>query len=93
MYKVIYQKSNGEIIERIRNTFPHYHIGQTTSMGWVLLDVMYYLNDNYYSHRDYQILMNKYRKRNKIKRNIRKYIKKYASLILYVPLLTLYFIK
>lgn len=57
MYKVIYLKENGEVIERIRDTYPRYSIGETTSMGWVLLDILYRYEDGYYTYSTYRYLM------------------------------------
>lgn len=57
MYKVIYLKENGEVIERIRDTYPQYSIGDTTSMGWVLLDILYNYEDGYYSYSTYRYLV------------------------------------
>ena len=57
MYKVIYLKSNGDIIERIRDTYPKYSIGEMTSMGWVLLDVLHNYEGKYYSYSTYKYLM------------------------------------
>lgn len=92
MYKIIYQKENGIVFERIRNSLPGC-IGDTTSMGWIIKDILYCYDKKYYSYQDYCIKMSKLRKKNKIKRNINKYIKKYAVFVLYVPLITLYFLK
>ena len=37
MYKIIYEKENGEVFERVRDTLPHTGIGKQTSMGWTIL--------------------------------------------------------
>ena len=69
MYKVIYQKSNGVVFERIRNSIPEYGIGHKTSMGWKILDVLYNFNGQYYCLHDYKALLNKERKkRDKIRK-------------------------
>lgn len=92
MYKVFYQRQNGEIIERIRNTLPHYKLGQTTSMGWIIVDIHYLLNNKYYPFREYRTKLDKQIKHNHVKRKIIKYIKKYIGLVLYFPMI-LFFIK
>ena len=56
-YKIIYQKGNGDIIERERNTLPLQTIGETTSMGWKIIDIFngfqnkWYSSDNYYEYK------------------------------------------
>ena len=46
---VIYQKKNGDIIERKRATFPEHQIGEYTSMGWKILDIKHEYKNKYYS--------------------------------------------
>ena len=53
MYKIIYKKQNGKIIERVRNTLPIYGIGQETSMGWIIIDILFEYDGDYYTHSDY----------------------------------------
>ena len=36
---MIYQKTNGTLIYRTSKTKPTYNIGQTTSMGWLVIDI------------------------------------------------------
>lgn len=67
MYQITYQKSNGEIFYRIRNTLPRYSVGETTSMGWKLLDIKYCIYNKYYSFLDYKRII-----RNKKQRTILK---------------------
>lgn len=72
MIKVTYQKANGEIFERIRNTLMSYRIGDTTSIGWRVLNIEYRYNNKYYSKEDYDSILDKEfyrtRKNNKIKK-------------------------
>lgn len=89
MYKITYQKRNGVIFDRIRSTLPSEYIGETTSMGWTILNIQYGLNGKFYNPSDYYIELRKYKKRNKISRDIRKFVKRYAttfSLIILIPL-------
>ena len=48
MIRITYQKNNGEIIQRIRNTLTTYRVGDTTSMGWKVLNIEYRYKDKYY---------------------------------------------
>ena len=92
MYQIEYKKRNGEIIKWIRNTLPG-KIGETTSMGWIIMDIKYAFKDKYYSLRDYQILFKKQSKINRINRTINKFLKKYATTMALVVLVPLYLIK
>ena len=67
MYQVTYQKANGEIFYRIRNTLPRYRIGEETSMGWKLLDVKYGIYNEYYSFIDYKRIMRSKKKKTILK--------------------------
>lgn len=53
IYKIIYKKANGEIIERERTTLPIQKIGEDTSMGWRILDIQYYFLHKWYSITEY----------------------------------------
>ena len=92
MIKVIYKKSNGDIIERIRNTLPTHSIGEYTSMGWLILDIQYFIGNNYYDYWTYKKILNKKIKKYHIMKNIKSTIKKYGSsvaLLILVPLILL----
>lgn len=52
--KITYQKRNGELIERTRTTGLPYRIGETTSMGWKVLDIQYLYNGKYYHRGEYE---------------------------------------
>lgn len=79
MYKIIYKKENGDVIERVRNTLPPQTIGETTSMGWLVVDILYAFKDGYYNASEYHSLCSKQRKRNLIQRNVIAFIKKYKN--------------
>lgn len=69
MIQVTYQKKDGTILNRIRNTALDYNIGDITSMGWKILDIEYNYNGKYYSKYEYdKMMMNDKKKQQKIKR-------------------------
>lgn len=57
--QITYQKSNGNIIQRLRKSELPYKIGDTTSMGWKVLNIEYQYNNNYYSKNEYNSLIQK----------------------------------
>ena len=65
--QITYQKRNGNIIQRFRETTLLYKIGDTTSMGWKVLNVEYEYNKKYYPEYQYRML-------------IRKKIQRYATI-------------
>lgn len=89
MYLITYQKSNGEIFCRIRNTIPEYSIGKKTSMGWKILDIKCNYKNSYYTMSKYHCLQKKQFKRHHIKKDILKILHKYSFIIiLLIPFLT-----
>lgn len=90
MLEMTYQKANGEVIQRIRNTYPSYRVGQTTSMGWKVLSIKYNYNGKYYPKSEYDKLIdrgfNKYKRINNLKRFI---INVYRELVYCLILLIL----
>ena len=56
---VTYQKGDGSIFQRIRNTALPYKIGEITSMGWKVLNIEYRHNDRYYSEHQYNKIIQK----------------------------------
>lgn len=73
---IIYQKSDGTIFVRTYKYDQGRKVGDETSMGWKVLNVLYECDGNYYQHNEYlSIKMRKARKRNN-KKIIRKAIKK-----------------
>ncbi len=59
MMQITYQKGDGSVIQRLRNTVLPYKIGETTSMGWKVLNIEYEYNNKFYSEYDYTSLINK----------------------------------
>ena len=57
--KVTYQKRDGSILERYRNTTPPYRIGDYTSMGWKLLNIEYCYKDKLYTEIEYYKMIEK----------------------------------
>lgn len=52
-YMITYQKANGDILLRPRKTIYNMKIGDTTSMGWKVLNIHYLYEGNYYTYLDY----------------------------------------
>lgn len=57
--QITYQKKDGCIIQRLRNTMLPYKIGDTTSMGWKVLNIEYEYNNKYYSENEFNKLIHK----------------------------------
>lgn len=53
MIMITYQKANGQIIQRVRNTSCPYRVGDRTSMGWLVLEILYKYKGNYYTKNVY----------------------------------------
>lgn len=72
MIQITYQKRNGNIIKRLRKTLLPYKIGETTSMGWKVLNIEYEYNKKYYTHSEYNRLIYKNKKKHAKKRHIKE---------------------
>ena len=57
--QITYQKNDGSIFQRYRNTELPYKIGDITSMGWKVLNIEYEYKNNYYPENEYNVLLNK----------------------------------
>ena len=87
---VTYQKRNGTIIQRTVRNHPPYRIGETTSMGWKLLDIKYFYKGKYYSQTDYDLLIDKAYKKSKKIREIKNkiiFMYKHLTYFLFVMIL------
>lgn len=84
MVQVTYQKNNGTIFKRYRYTAPSYKIGERTSMGWIVLNVEYEYNNQYYTEYDYyKILHDNQKKRDKEKRIKETCMKEFKTFMYY----------
>lgn len=58
--QITYEKRDGSILKRNRNTILPYNIGDTTSMGWKVLNIEYLYKNKYYPAYEYsRIIQNK----------------------------------
>lgn len=64
-YLIIYKKYNGDLLYRSVKGHPHYHKGQTTSMGWEVIDIQKMFNGKIYPISEFD---NKMRKRFKARK-------------------------
>lgn len=69
-YMIVYKKQDGNIIYRACRIKPKYNKGESTSMGWYVLDILHLYNSKALSYIDYDALL---QRRLKI-RDITKYI-------------------
>ena len=67
---IVYKKQDGNIIYRACRTKPKYSKGESTSMGWYVVDILHLYNGKALSYIDYDALL---QRRLKI-RDITKYI-------------------
>ena len=86
MYLISYQKSNGEIFCRIRDTIPACGICGETSMGWKVLDVKCRYKNSYYSFSEYNKLECKYKKKKHILKRIKKFATSYSTILTLIVL-------
>ena len=93
--QITYQKKDGGIIQRFRNTALPYKVGDTTSMGWKVLNIKYEYNDKYYSEREYCSLLNKNKKKViKKKENLKLFKKEIKKFLYYfISIMIIYFVK
>ena len=83
--QITYQKNDGSIIYRLRKTMIPYDIGDTTSMGWKVLNIEYKYKDKYYQEYQYYMLISKDRERYKRKQQIKNFcIESTKSLLYYI---------
>lgn len=73
---IVYQKNNGKIFVRTYNQDRGKKIGDETSMGWKVLNVLYEFDGNYYQYHKYMRLLRNKLKKKANKKRIRKAIKK-----------------
>lgn len=69
--QITYQKRDGCIFQRYRNSMIPYKIGDTTSMGWKVLNIEYEYNNKYYTQSEFNKLVHKSRE-NSLKKKEKK---------------------
>lgn len=57
--QITYQKENGCIFKRLRNTPLPYKVGEMTSMGWKVLNIEFEYKNKFYPEYQYNILIQK----------------------------------
>ena len=91
MIQVTYQKRDGDIIHRIRNTILPYKVGDTTSMGWKVLNIEYEYKNKYYPEYEYNVLIAKNRKKYiKIRETRDRILKEFKTLLYYFIVIIMY---
>lgn len=96
MIQITYQKRDGSIIQKLRNTTLPYKIGDTTSMGWKVLNIEYEYKNKYYTYYEYNMLIHKSKKRYVRKKKIKEIcLKQTISLLYYIIMIIiiLYYIR
>lgn len=84
MIQVTYQKNNGSIFQRHRETVPDYKIGEITSMGWKVLNIEYEYNNKYYSQFEYYSILHSNKKKCIKRKQVRElYIREFKTFIYY----------
>lgn len=83
MMQITYQKRDGSIFQRFRNTEPPYQIGEETSMGWKVLNIEYEYNNQYYSEYEYNRLLYKNKQRYIKQKQIKELCLKNLKTLLY----------
>ena len=82
--QVTYQKRDGCILQRIRNTVLPYKVGETTSMGWKVLNIEYEYKGKYYPEYKYNMLIHKDKQTStKKKQNAEVYLKEIKTFLYY----------
>ena len=74
---ITYQKENGDILIRPCMSTYGRKVGDTTSMGWKVIDIHYKHNDNYYCYEDFMRIF-RYGIEKEIKEKRSKKLIKYA---------------
>lgn len=95
MIQITYQKRDGSIMQKLRNTTLPYKIGETTSMGWKVLNIEYEYKNKYYTFYEYNKLIHKSKQRYIRKKQIKEIcLKKTITLLYYIiGIIILYYIK
>ena len=83
MLQITYQKRNGIVFKRLRDTTPPYKIGDNTSMGWKVLKIEYEYKGSFYPSYEYYKLIEKEKQKIKKKMQLKQICKRTAISLLY----------
>lgn len=84
MIQITYQKRNGNILYRLRKTMLPYRIGDTTSMGWKVLNIEYEYNQKFYTYYEYNKLIHKKKQKHLERKQLEKLCLKAITLLYYI---------
>ena len=95
MMQITYQKRDGTVMKRLRNTMLPYSVGDTTSMGWKVINIEYEYKNKYYPEYEFRNLIYQSKKKLIRKQQIKEQIMIKTKSLLYnfIMLLILYYIK
>ena len=85
--QVTYQKRDGSVIQKQRNTMLPYKIGETTSMGWKVINIEFEYNNKLYSEHDYGKIIQTNKRKYIRRKQTRELITKELKTILYYILI------
>ena len=93
--QITYQKRNGCVFQRMRETALPYKIGEETSMGWKVLNIEYEYNNEFYSEHDYYKMIQKRKDKFIKKKHIEDTLKRELKSFLYsfIVVIILYTLK
>lgn len=93
--QITYQKKDGSIIKKTRNTTLPYKIGETTSMGWKVLGVEYEYKNKFYSEYGYYKQIQKKKQKEEKKKQIVDFCKNEMNIIAryFIVILVVNFLK
>lgn len=82
-------------MQRLRNTMLPYKIGETTSMGWKVLNIEYEYKNKYYNYYEYNKLIHKSKQRYIKRKQLKEICLKQTITLLYylIGFIILYYIK
>lgn len=95
MMQITYQKRDGTTMKRLRNTMLPYSVGDTTSMGWKVINIEYEYKNKYYPEYEFRNLIYQSKKKLIRKQQIKEQIMEKTKSLLYnfIMILILYYIK
>ena len=79
MVQITYQKSDGTIFKRQNKSEWVHDIGESTSMGWKVLEIEYEYNNKFYPKAEYEAIMHRKRRAYYKKKQAIEYGKKWGK--------------